>query len=462
MPHKLPHKLSLWGNLFFMAIGYTYRFELRKDRQNQKGECPIHLIVQYGGQRKRIGTDQKIYAHYWDKVKGEPLFISDKVIKKEYGKTALLSQIEVESIKASMYSTKKEISDLADILIKSGESHSLTDLVGLYKERQATDNSPIIIKQSKKSAISFIEQFCEDNETRANPDLKKSKRTILTYTNVVGNLKEFQKYNPRYKATFSNIDNAFLNAFTEWLITQKKVNDVTASKKISILKTLLSFATQRKYGYNIKDVNTDYKEFTIKRSDSQYEVVALEEHEYQNITNLQLTGTIDKVRDIFVFSCNTGLRVSDLVDLKRSHVKGNIIEKVAYKTKDRLQIPLSNKAKEILDKYRNNITPLPVISEQRMNDYLKEIGKRAGIIGEVEKIRYYGGKAKVITQPKYERLTMHVGRKTFVSMSLAKGVPVTEVKALTGHKTLKAFQRYIDVSEKQKKNAIKQAFDNIG
>lgn len=434
---------------------YNFRFELGKE--DKTGMRLIMLVVSHDEVRKRISTGQKIFPYYW--AGGKPRFFSDTEILKKYGKVQLLTKIEINDIETVISTEKKRVSDIADVWLKSKEKHAIDDLIEAAKNAQRKASEVIIKPISKESVIDFIDRFCVDNDNRIDLTLKKSKRTIYSYKGVASDLREFEQTNKKYEAKFSNIDAAYLAAFAGWQIITKKNNNTTTSKKVSILKTLITFAGQKKYGYSIKNINPEYKEHFISRGDNENEVIALEYSEYVAICNLPLDGEMEKTRDVFVFSCNTGLRVSDLLDLKRSHIKGNKIEKLAVKTNTRLKVPLSGKALEILGKYSNSLTPLPKMTEQVMNRHLKQIGEIAGVNTPIEKIRRYGIESKAITQPKYERLSMHVGRKTFVSMCLAAGKTVTAIRAITGHKSLKAFQRYIDVTDAEKADTVSGTFD---
>src|SRR5690606_37932499 len=107
----------------------------------------------------------------------------------------------------------------------------------------------------------------------------------------------------------------------------------------STLKTLLKFARAL---YKI-EVNSDYMDFKVQRKDTGLEVVVLSEDEFSTIYNMDLSENkrLDQVRDVFCFACSTGLRYSDLVQLKREHIQHGIIRMTASKTGQRLEIPLN-------------------------------------------------------------------------------------------------------------------------
>ena len=201
--------------------------------------------------------------------------------------------------------------------------------------------------------------------------------------------------------------------------------------------------------------------------------------EFESLINLDLSDNkrLDQVRDVFCFSCTTGLRYSDLNLLRREHIKGDEIRFTVKKTKELLTIPLNAYSLAILDKYKDKNKPLPVISNQKLNLYLKgwdekdENGKIkkhneglceiAGINESIEIVRYKGTKREAIVYPKYELIGVHTGRKTFATLSLEKGMSAEEVMSITGHKDYKSFKRYVKITENRKKVVMVKAWGGL-
>ena len=99
-----------------------------------------------------------------------------------------------------------------------------------------------------------------------------------------------------------------------------------------------------------------------------------------------------------------------------------------------------------------------MISNQKLNEYVKELCQLAGITEQVEIVRFRGIKREAITYKKYELIGVHTGRKTFATVSLEKGMSAEEVMAITGHKDYKSFQRYVKVTEQRKKTVMLKAW----
>ena len=164
------------------------------------------------------------------------------------------------------------------------------------------------------------------------------------------------------------------------------------------------------------------------------------------------------MRDVFLFQCFTGLRYSDVFNLRRSDIKGDHIEVTTVKTSDSLIIELNNHSKAILDKYKDvafeHDKVLPVITNQKMNDYLKELAEMAGIDEPVRQTYYKGNERIDDVTPKYALLGTHAGRRTFICNALALGIPPQVVMKWTGHSDYKAMKPYIDIADDIKANAM--------
>jgi len=124
------------------------------------------------------------------------------------------------------------------------------------------------------------------------------------------------------------------------------------------------------------------------------------------------------------------------------------------KTRDLIEIPLSSYAIGVLAKYKDWSTPLPVISNQKMNKYIKELCEIAKINDPIKIVKYKGNKTEETTFKKYELIGTHTARRTFVSLSLQKGMRPEVVMAITGHTTYKMMQKYLKVADSTKRDEM--------
>ncbi len=325
-------------------------------------------------------------------------------------------------------------------------------------EKTKESKSPKI-KESEPTDLvfDFIDQYIRENE------LSRVKGSMVVYKSLKKHLKNFQD-KKRKRVRFENMDYSFMQDFQNFLIEWKEVNpetgyvhtlyNISIAKQLSTLKTFLGYAKMK----GIK-VNDGYKTFKVKKE--KLEVIALNQKEFDALCFLDLDSNkrLDQVRDIFIFSCVTGYRYSDLRQLRREHIKNDEIRLTTTKTKDPLIVPLTRFSREILKKYEERIAPIPMISNQKLNKYVKELCKLAGIDDPIEIIRFKGAKRHAVIYPKHELISAHTGRKTFVTLSLAKHIPAEVVMKITGHTDYKSFKRYLHVDEERKRIEMAKAWD---
>jgi integrase len=224
------------------------------------------------------------------------------------------------------------------------------------------------------------------------------------------------------------------------------------------LKWFLNWAT--KLGYN---KNLAYKAFQVHNQESK--IIILTADELFHLYNLKIEQDyLLQVRDVFCFCCFTSLRYSDVKNLKKTDIADGFINITTIKTKSRVNIPLIPESIAILDLYKNIIgaRALPVISNQKMNDYLKDIGKLAGLNRLISKVRYRGSQRIENIYPLHELLSSHMGRKTFVSFMFKMGIDSELIRAISNHKSVSSFARYNKIDDDQKATAMTVAFKKVG
>ena len=230
----------------------------------------------------------------------------------------------------------------------------------------------------------------------------------------------------------------------------------TIEKKLGYLRWFLNWATDK--GYN---KNTAYKTFRPTLKKTQKKVIYLTKKELDLVRALDLPEEklyLDPVRDVFLFCCFSGLRHSDVYNLRRNDVKEDHIEVTTMKTADSLSIELNSRTRAILEKYKDIQFPgnkaLPVIQNQPMNRDLKELCKLAGINEEIRVTTYKGNERKDEIHPKWELVGTHTGRRTFIVNALSLGIPPNVVMKWTGHSDYKSMKPYIDIVDSIKAESM--------
>ena len=256
--------------------------------------------------------------------------------------------------------------------------------------------------------------------------------------------------------TFEALDEPKLTSYVNFLKDVEGLRNTSTMKQIAYLKWFLRWSFKKGYNQNMA-----YDSFKPKLKNTPKKVIFLTWEELNRLKDYKIPPTkqyLERVRDVFLFCCFSGLRYSDVYNLKRSDIKPDHIEVTTVKTADSLIIELNNHSKAILDKYKGvhfeDHKALPVISNQKMNDYLKELGELAEINDPVRETYYKGNERIDTVTPKYALLGTHAGRRTFICNALALGIPAQVVMKWTGHSDYKAMKPYIDIADDIKANAM--------
>ena len=192
----------------------------------------------------------------------------------------------------------------------------------------------------------------------------------------------------------------------------------------------------------------------VKSADSAKQVIYLEWSEVLRLQDLDLGSGHALVRDIFVFQCATGLRWSDAVKLRRDDIYNDAIHIVTAKTSDSLTIELNATSRAILARYNASGKVFPPISGQKANQYLKDLCRWAEIDTPINIVYYRGARRIEEPHPKWELVTTHCGRRTFVVRALRLGIPAEVVMRWTGHSNYNAMKPYIAIVDELKRESM--------
>lgn len=460
----------------------TIRIELRSDKADITGKSPLRLIYQISGQRKFFPIKAKCFPFNWHAESQRLIYLDLKAAKKAASLMQWSKPIKSEDLPAA-----SEVLEINDLIL--GLIREVRDIETLFKIEKRTATPKTIIDEltSKRFPIEAKDKpgvYITDFITKfVNETTEHRQGTLKEYKSLNNHMQRYEK-SKKVRFTFEG-DAGLLHGFSNFLTIERKeesidkngakvvkkiegVNNITRAKLISTFKTILRHAKRPPYKIA---VNPDYFEYSVKRKDAEFEVIALTEDELLAVYNLDLSDnrSQDEARDIFCFSCATGLRYSDLAQLRRENIrKDNTIQMTASKNGKKIQIPLNAMSYAILEKYKNDRHPLPVIasmqrliSNQKLNKHIKEIGKAAGIDTNIPLVREYGTTLKKWDKPKYQLLSIHVGRKTFTTLSLSRGMALQDVMSITTHTSFKAVRRYIDVTKEQKKAVMAAAWGSV-
>lgn len=315
------------------------------------------------------------------------------------------------------------------------------DLISMIDEfliEQSTLNqwSAGMISNARKSLLYLVEALGPKTQLDSIDDSKYSKLLKFFYNK---------------KVVVRNIDNIPM--------IKTGLKNTTINSYINNIRRFAKWAEGKKYCTSCSIINQPPSLKTIKKP-----VVYLEWNELTSLMNLDLQylKSYNNVRTMFCFCCFTGLRFSDMKNLKWSNVLEDKIEIVTQKTADRLIINFNKFSKEIITRLKNEPHDFvfPRISNKHYNEVIIKIAKMAGIDSEIEFIQLSGSNKQIIKLKKHECISSHTARRTFVCNSLSLGIPPNIVMKWTGHKNYKSMNPYIDVTSKATQESMK-LFDNL-
>ena len=397
---------------------------------------PIRMRVNFASKRIEFTTGYRIDAEKWD---------TDKQ-RVRNGCTNKLKQSASE-INASLLGYYTEVQEI----FKKFEVEEIMPTPEQIKKAFNALHKPIEeVKPRKSTPNAFYKVFDEFvRDCGRQNDWTDS--TYEKFAAVKNHLMNF-----RDGLTFDFFDEKGLNDYVTYLRDVKEMRNSTIGKQLSFLKWFLRWAFKKGLHQN-----NAYDSYKPKLKSTQKKIIFLTWEELNKLREFEIPAAkqaLDRVRDVFLFQCFTGLRYSDVFNLRRSDIKGDHIEVTTVKTSDSLIIELNKHSKAILDKYKDvafeDDKVLPVITNQKMNDYLKELAELAGIDEPVRQTYYRGNERIDEVTPKYALLGTHAGRRTFICNALALGIPPQVVMKWTGHSDYKAMKPYIDIADDIKANAM--------
>ena len=432
-----------------MIIKRNIIFWLEKRKKNGivvEENMPISMRLTFNSTRINFSTGFRIDASKWDEQKQR--------VKNGCTNKAMQSAAEINTVlnqyEAELHSIFKKFETLDTMPTKDQVKEAFNRM---HLSESAKEEGAAQLEQEEKKAkrprpSDVMREFISENET-----INQWTWGTIEKFNAIEN--HFKDFNARL--TLDEYDKAHLAKFVQFLIDKKDMRNSTVKKQLGYLKWFFRWCQEKGY------CNCgDYQSFDPKLKTTPKKVIFLDEHELEQLETYEIPENkkyLERVRDIFLFCCYSSLRYSDVYNLKRSDIQNNKMLITTIKTHDDLSIELNKTTTALLKKYADCDFPdnkaLPVITNQKMNDYLKELCELAGIDTPISEVFYKGGVRHEITTPKYALMSTHAGRRTFICKALSMNIPPEVVMKWTGHSDYKAMKPYIAVADKVKADAMK-------
>lgn len=386
-------------------------FELRKEKVNQNGLNPIQLVVRHEGKRIRKNTGLLVLENHWtgNRVKANQ--------KKE-------SYNQYEEINDDLQEIEDKIRKLFLYLRVNSIPFTTEKFNELFDKKEEEIENKIDFFKS-------FDEYIEKGKITKTPNTVKGQITVKNY---------IQKFGEKtgLDISFDKINDYFFEEILEYSYQVNKIKQNYFAKIIKVLKSFLNWATDK--GYN---TNRAYEKFKAPEHDIDIiyltfdELMKLYEKDFDN-------DRLSHVRDFYCMGCFTGLRFSDLSKLHLANINEDHIVMSLQKTKTQNHVIKLNKySKAILDKYKETIyEPLPNISAQKFNEYIKECCEVAEITQPYTVHWFVGAKKKSLTQPKFKFITSHTARKTFITNSIILGMNLKAVQKTVNIKKDATMNKY--------------------
>lgn len=395
-------------------------FYLRRSKTDKNGMIPVYLRITVDGRRTEISANRKIHPDNWD---------NDASCMKGNSEEARIFNTGLSNLKAGV---QKQF-----LVLESTGKEITVDAV-----RNAVSGTT----ERKHSLIEIFQYHNDQLKKRVGVDFVYG--TLQHYLATQVKVKNFISFQYHKSDSFlDDLNNQFVTNFEFFLKTREKCSHNTTMKHIKNLKKVIHIAILNDWLQ--RDPFSNFK-CTYKETNRGY----LTPEELETLTEKQFSiQRLGIVRDIFLFSCYTGMAYSDIEALTPDDVTTGIdgdkwIIIYRHKTGGRSPIPLLPQALEILNKYsdcpesNNKGRLLPVKSNQKMNAYLKEIADLCGID---------------------KNLTTHLARHTFATtITLANGMPIETVSKILGHNSIRTTQIYSKVVDSKISKDMKKLKDQLG
>lgn len=393
-----------------MKTIFKTAFYLRSNYVNKDGKTPVMLRIYLNNERLSVGsTGVSVIQSQWD---------SEKERVKGRNTEVFNTNLQLDNIQNALHTLFRKLEFSEDLSLERIKSEFLG------KQQEIT------------TVVALFEKYNSDVAKQVG--ISTTAATLQKYNVCKRHFSEFLQYNYRRSdIKFSELTHVLIRDFDIYLRTVVGQNSNTATKTLKTFKTITIFGT--KMGILLHDPFLNHH-FHLKPVNRGF----LTDEEILKITNKKLSlPRLELVRDIFIFSCFTGLAYIDVSNLTPEHIvtmddKQWIMTK-RQKTSIETNVLLLDIPKQIIAKYSHKTYRegklLPILSNQKLNSYLKEIADLCGI---------------------KKKLTFHLARHTFATMSLSKGVPIESVSKMLGHTNIKTTQIYARITNKKIEHDMEQ------
>lgn len=417
----------------------TFCYRVRSTQKNKLTKVQIHFTVGRGNQFY-ADTQYLVLTDAWDNKR--------QTVKSRY--TAVEDFTEQQGRELM-----RNLSELRSFIlgeIAKDPEHAMTKtklekiIYAFHHPRSVVNGKRV---RSRESLSDYIARYVREMESGERLNIHKLRYGLSTIKNYKGFVIQFDEFckamHKRYD--FGDIDLKFYDDFVAYF-TAKDYSINTIGRHVKELKIIMRAAREEGLHDNGLIESRKFRVLT-----AEVENIYLTESEIRAIAEVDLDGDKHKsiARDIFLVGCYTAQRFSDYSTINEGNIRTldngqSVIDLKQQKTGNRVVIPIRAEMQAILDKYENR---LPKAYEQKVNMYIKEIAREAGIVDMVEVSYVESGEKKSHLVEKCELVKTHTARRSGATNMYLAGIPMIAIMKITGHKTEKEFMKYIKITEEQ-------------
>ncbi|MBC3759718.1 tyrosine-type recombinase/integrase [Hyunsoonleella sp. SJ7] len=412
-------------------------FNLKESKKD--GLTSIRLIAYFKDEDKKFvySTGEVIHPEDWDFENKQPKHLTGRTKKSNEMRTIKHQLDRYSKLFTELTNRYKVLNqDITIKMIRKEFDHH-------FKRVKAVSNRFFEVYDI------FLQEKKEDQSGEAN-----STTTIKRYEYNKKLLQDFQEYS-KSQIHFKNINDSFYNNLINYCVTEKKHAVNTLSRNIGLFKTFMYWAFNNNHTY--KD---DFKNFkNIKKEVTEEIALTLDQVKEAYEHDFRKNKRLERVRDLFVFGCATGMRYSNYSLVSKSDVyNGHIHIRDKKNTDKLLSIPLNDFSKAILEKYDYE---LPLLANQNFNDYIKDVFEALGYTQTIKKTAKIGNKVIEKEVPLYKRISSHTARRSFITIMKNNKIPDKVIMSYTGHRSLEVFNKYYKPNEDDKVDFMNSVWSKL-
>jgi len=428
---------------------FTVKFVLQQTKDKSK-PTPLRCFVRYNNTRSVFSSGVIIEPKYWNADKQEP--------------RQAASLQNADDLSRDIKNVKEWIGWAFETITKETKEYPEPDKLKeacllLIKNDGGDPNTEK--PKTKFTLFEYIEQLI-NNTKNGKRVLGSGERyspgTIKSYNSTFGILKKHHQFKYKRPLLFTDIDLDFYEDFKDWAYNIEGLSNNYFGAVIKFLKLCLNEAREDELHKNEK-----YTSKNFVKVKSEVENIYLNQSQLEILADFDFSENtkLERVRDLFLIGCYTGLRFSDFTNIQPKNIQGDFIEIKTAKTGQNVAIPIHPTIRQIMKRYDGktiNSLP-PAISNVKLNAYIKDAAELAGLTENIALEKAVAGKKVIINKPLNELITTHSARRSFASNMYHLGVPTSIIMAVTGHRTEAAFNLYIKVTPKEKAEMMREIWN---